>query len=84
MTLPQVLHALGVDPAKLSSQQIEAMQFQQQCELLDRVASRTGWHGRQMLHQPISLVIEQIRLLGHRPPDPKTLENVIARYAKQD
>jgi hypothetical protein len=80
MTLPQAMHALAAEGAD-DRQEIERQAFVRQCEVLDRVLARTGWHRRRLLELPVSEVARQIQAeMGGKAPPIDVLPGVLARY----
>jgi hypothetical protein len=84
LTIPQLMHALGIDPRAASQGQIAGQLIAAQHQMLDRIAARRGYFPLELSRMPMSDLIEQIKAEsdGHAPAI-SLLPAILARYAAE-
>ena len=80
MTIPQVLHAMGMDgdsPAEAARAAAE-----RRARVLDKIAAANGWPASRLLDVPPADLADQIRAHGGGTVDPQVLGGQIQQYLR--
>jgi hypothetical protein len=81
LTLPQLLHALGINPSAATDAQIASYLVEQQRHMLDRIAARRRCLPIELLQMPIGDLIEQIKIeTAGKNPSREALSGILANY----
>ncbi|MGD1275668.1 MAG: hypothetical protein ABR964_00420 [Tepidisphaeraceae bacterium] len=80
MTIPQVLHALGMD--SVSPAEAARIAADRRAIILDQVAAANGWLPSRLLDVPPSDIATQIRLHGGGAVDADALGGQIQQYLR--
>jgi hypothetical protein len=80
LTIPQLMHVLGVDPSVLGAADIAQMQRMKQRQMLDQVARLRGWLPVDLARLPLSELCAIIGTVSGKQPNPQHMAPAVAVY----